>query len=75
MRRQLHSPLGRHRSRSPKTTRISTWPDIYSSVGYYLRHQAELDGDLARRQSAAEIFRDENRRLYPQGIRERLLSR
>ena len=49
--------------------------EIYASLGYYLRHQQELDDYLARRQEAADTFRRENPGLYPQGIRERLLAR
>lgn len=50
--------------------------DIYSVIGYYLRHQAEVDRYLISRQQRAAAVRQENeRRFNPIGIRERLLAR
>ena len=49
--------------------------DIYAAIGYYLRHQVELDQHLARRNDAAALFRLQNTGLYPSGIRERMLAR
>jgi uncharacterized protein (DUF433 family) len=51
-------------------------PDIYSVIGYYLRHQAEVDEYLLERQRVAEDVRQEaERRFNPVGIRDRLLAR
>ena len=50
--------------------------DIYSVIGYYLRHQAEVDNYLKIRQRrAAEVRQENERRFNPIGIRERLLAR
>jgi uncharacterized protein (DUF433 family) len=50
--------------------------DIYSVIGYYLRHQAEVDEYLLERQRLAEDVRQEaERRFNPVGIRDRLLAR
>ena len=50
--------------------------DIYAVIGYYLRHKAEVDRYLEiRRQQAAEVRQENERRCNPIGIRERLLAR
>jgi len=50
--------------------------DVYSVLGYFLRHEAEVTTYLADRASAREVVRSENeRRFDPQGIRDRLLAR
>ncbi len=50
--------------------------DIYSVIGYYLRHRAEVDNYLKlRQQRAAEVRQENERRFNPIGIRERLLAR
>lgn len=49
--------------------------DIYAAIGYYLRHQRELDEYLATRQGAAGGSRGRNEHLYARGVRERLLAR
>ncbi|MEL6765149.1 MAG: DUF433 domain-containing protein, partial [Cyanobacteria bacterium J06607_6] len=50
--------------------------DIYSVIGYYLRHKVEVDNYLEiRRQRAAEVRRENERRFNPVGIRDRLLAR
>lgn len=50
--------------------------DIYSVIGYYLRHQAEVDEYLLERQRLARDVRQEaERRFHPVGIRDRLLAR
>src|SRR5260370_12183845 len=50
--------------------------DIYQVIGYYLRHQAELEEYFSRRrQSADENKRANESRWPPDGIRERLLAR
>ncbi|NJM71375.1 MAG: DUF433 domain-containing protein [Scytonema sp. RU_4_4] len=48
--------------------------DIYSVLGYYLRHKAEVDAYLLERQ-AAVIRQEAEQRFNPVGIRERLLAR
>ena len=50
--------------------------DIYSVIGYYLRHQAEVDEYLLEHQRLARDVRQEaKRRFNPLGIRARLLAR
>jgi uncharacterized protein (DUF433 family) len=50
--------------------------DIYSVIGYYLRHRSEIDAYLKDRESLAGKVRRENESRFPNtGIRERLLSR
>jgi uncharacterized protein (DUF433 family) len=50
--------------------------DIYTAIGYYLRHQAELDAYLEqRRQQAAQVRNENEERFNPIGIRDRLLAR
>ncbi len=50
--------------------------DIYAAVTYYLVNTAEVEAYLARRrQQAAEVWRENEERFPPQGIRARLLAR
>ncbi|NJM28478.1 MAG: DUF433 domain-containing protein [Pseudanabaena sp. RU_4_16] len=50
--------------------------DIYSAIGYYLRHQAEVDVYLRERQQlASEVQQEAERRFHPIGVRDRLLAR
>ncbi|MBH8563801.1 DUF433 domain-containing protein [Nostoc sp. CENA67] len=50
--------------------------DIYSVIGYYLRHQAEVDEYLLERQRIAfDVRQEAERRFNPVGIRDRLLAR
>lgn len=50
--------------------------DIYLVIGYYLRHQDEVNAYLKDRQHQAEIIQQEaEQRFNPVGIRERLLAR
>jgi uncharacterized protein (DUF433 family) len=50
--------------------------DVYTAIGYYLRHQAEVDAYLQkRRQEAAEVRQENEKRFNPVGVRERLLAR
>jgi uncharacterized protein (DUF433 family) len=50
--------------------------DVYSVIGYYLRHPVEVQSYLRQRQQRAEVIRQQNEaRFDPAGIRERLLSR
>ena len=50
--------------------------DIYSAIGYYLRHQAEVGVYLRdRQQLASEVQREAERRFHPIGVRDRLLAR
>ncbi len=50
--------------------------DIYSVIGYYLRHQAEVDVYLLERERfATEVRQEAERRFNPIGIRDRLLAR
>lgn len=50
--------------------------DVYSVIGYYLRHKIEVDAYLLERQQKADEVRQEaEKRFNPIGIRERLLAR
>jgi len=50
--------------------------DIYSVIGYYLRHTSEVDEYLQQRQEQADRIREINEaRFNPVGVRERLLAR
>lgn len=50
--------------------------DVYSVIGYYLKHKAEVDAYLVERQHrAAEVRQEAERRFNPTGIRDRLLAR
>lgn len=50
--------------------------DIYSVIGYYLRHRAEVDAYLQLRAQQAEQVRHQNEaRFDPGGVRDRLLAR
>lgn len=50
--------------------------DIYSVIGYYLRHAAELEEYFGRRQQETQQVREQNEVYFTsQGIRDRLLAR
>lgn len=50
--------------------------DIYSVIGYYLRHQTEVDNYLMMRQRLnTEVRASVEKRFNPVGIRDRLLAR
>lgn len=50
--------------------------DIYSAIGYYLRHREQVNEYLARRQAhAAEVRKENEARFPPDGVRARLLAR
>lgn len=50
--------------------------DIYSVIGYYLRHRSEVDAYLRQRAQQAEQVRHQNEaRFDPRGVRDRLLAR
>jgi len=55
----------------------STLADVYSVVGYYLRHRKEIDEYLARREELAQQVRKriEYHQRDIQDIRTRLVSR
>ena len=49
---------------------------VYIVIGYYLRHQTEVDAYLQRRRKEAAQVHQENETRFPShGIRERLLAR
>lgn len=51
-------------------------PDIYTVIGYYLRHQAEVNSYLQRRSlQAAQVRQENEQRHAPLGVRHRLLAR
>ena len=50
--------------------------DIYSVIGYYLRHRTEVDTYLKDREAFAAEVRRQNESTFPKtGLRERLLAR
>ncbi|CAN5621953.1 hypothetical protein BH20ACT10_BH20ACT10_21530 [soil metagenome] len=50
--------------------------DVYSVVGYYLRHRDEVEEYLRERERRADLVRRENEaRFDPEGVRDRLASR
>ena len=50
--------------------------DVYTVLGYYPRHQAEVNAYLdKRRQLAAQVRQENETRFDPTGVRERLLAR
>ncbi|MBC8180354.1 DUF433 domain-containing protein [candidate division KSB1 bacterium] len=50
--------------------------DVYSVIGYYLRHKIKIDDYLYRgKLEAAKIRKQNESRSNPAGIRERLLAR
>ena len=50
--------------------------DVYSVIGYYLRHQPEVDSYLKDRRRRSKKTRQENEsRFDPHGVRDRLLAR
>jgi uncharacterized protein (DUF433 family) len=50
--------------------------DVYSVIGYYLRHTSEIDAYLQQRREQREVVRQQNEtRFDPHGVRERLLAR
>lgn len=50
--------------------------DVYAVIGYYLRHQSEVDDYLQEQQRRAVEVRQSNEvRFDPAGVRDRLLAR
>jgi uncharacterized protein (DUF433 family) len=50
--------------------------DVYSVIGYYLRHVPELDAYLHQRHAQREAIRQQHEaRFDPHGVRDRLLAR
>jgi uncharacterized protein (DUF433 family) len=50
--------------------------DVYSTIGYYLRHRAEVDAYLQERRKQAALMRQQNESAFPpSGVRDRLLAR
>jgi uncharacterized protein (DUF433 family) len=50
--------------------------DVYSVIGYYLRHASEIDAYLHQRHAQREAIRQQNEaRFDPHGVRDRLLAR
>ena len=50
--------------------------DVYSVIGYYLRHRTEVDKYLKDREAVASKVRRKNEAAFPKGgIRQRLMSR
>lgn len=50
--------------------------DVYAVISYYLRHQEEVKAYLSHRRDAAATIRRQNEaRVDPSGVRDRLLAR
>ena len=50
--------------------------DVYSVIGYYLRHAPEIDTYLQQRREQREAMRGQNEAHFdPHGVRDRLLAR
>jgi len=50
--------------------------DVYAVIGYYLRHQTEVEAYLHQQKQFAEAVWAENERRFPAiGLRDRLLAR
>lgn len=50
--------------------------DVYSVIGYYLRHKAEVEAYFLERQHrVTEVRQEAEQRFNPVGIRDRLLAR
>jgi len=50
--------------------------DIYSVIGYYLRHRSQVEAYLRQRAQQAEQVRQQNEaRFDPSGVRDRLMAR
>jgi uncharacterized protein (DUF433 family) len=50
--------------------------DVYSVIGYYLRHSADIDAYLHQRRVQRGTMRQQNEaRFDPRGVRDRLLAR
>ena len=70
-----HLPTGRPPKRSLSSIRLQL-ADIYSVIGYYLRHRSEVEAYLGQRAHEAEQVRHQNEaRFDTSGVRDRLLAR
>lgn len=50
--------------------------DVYSVIGYYLKHRMEIDAYLRQREQDARTVQQDNEiRFDPAGVRARLLAR
>ncbi len=50
--------------------------DVYSVVGFYLRHRDEVEEYLRERERrAGEVRRENEARFDPEGVRDRLMAR
>jgi uncharacterized protein (DUF433 family) len=64
--------------RSPESIQDSfpalSLSQVYAAIAYYLDHQTELDGYLARNEASEAEFSQEMARLYPKGaaLKERI---
>jgi len=51
-------------------------PDVYATIGFYLRRRPDVEAYLSERRRQAEAIRQENERRFPSGgTGERLSSR
>jgi uncharacterized protein (DUF433 family) len=50
--------------------------DVYTAIGFYLRHRSDVEAYLCDRSARAELIRRDNElRAEPSGVRARLLTR
>jgi uncharacterized protein (DUF433 family) len=50
--------------------------DVYTAIGFYLRHRPEVEAYLTDRRAEADRVRQENERRHdPDGVRDRLIAR
>lgn len=50
--------------------------DVYTVIGYYLRHRAAVDAYVAEQEREADALQKQMEALFPRdGLRERLLAR
>jgi uncharacterized protein (DUF433 family) len=50
--------------------------DVYATIGFYLKHQTEVNAYLQQRQQKSQETRTMNQGKFdPQGLRDRLLAR
>jgi uncharacterized protein (DUF433 family) len=77
----LDSVVASYRSGATAEEIVQQYPaldlaDVHLTIGYFLRHESEVDAYLQRRREEAETIRQEVERRSPQqGIRARLLAR
>jgi uncharacterized protein (DUF433 family) len=76
----LDTIVGAFRDGTPAETIADQYPslslaEVYAVIGYYLRHQPEVEAYLREREQLAKEVRQQNEvRCTPVGVRDRLLA-